>query len=136
MLKKFSFIVILMSAVTLTDCTETESDSQILSRLATLVTILEDQDGSVLDLSQQRVYIDPGKIAINNQGLIVYSTDKEMIILPELFSGCNGCYVSCSDRDLEMLYQSDGLRAWWCSGCKRMRKMNDYGCCTSCCRKL
>lgn len=125
-----------MSAFTLADCTETEYDSQTLSRLATLATILEDKDGSVLDFSQQRVYVNPEKIGITNQGLIIYTTAEREVLLPELFSCDNGCFVSCSTKDLEILSKNDELRIWWCNGCQAFRRMDDYGRCKGCGRKL
>lgn len=45
-------------------CIAGELDSQTLSRLETIGALLEDQDSSYLDLSQQRIYLHPEKITL------------------------------------------------------------------------
>lgn len=135
MFKKMSFIAILLGTFTLADCTEIGSDSQTLSRLTALGAILENQDSSSIDLSLQRVYLNPEKITITNHG-VVYVTDEKTVVLPELFSSNNGCFISCSYKDLETLSQNDEIRIWWCDSCKAFRSMDKYGHCKSCGRKL
>ena len=136
LLKKLSFVVILISVCTLANCTEADCDSQTLLRLKTLAVILEDHDASVFDLSQQRIYVNPEKIAITTQGLIVYVTNEKTFVLPELFSDCGGCFVSCSNGDLKMISENEELLIWWCGVCKGFRNMDRYGKCTRCGNKL
>lgn len=136
MFRKLSFIFICINAFIFADCNSSETDSQTLLRLATLAAVLEDQEGSNLELSEERIYIDSQKIGITDQGIICYRTDQTTFLLPELFSDSKGCFVRCSNADLEMLSQTEELRYWWCSGCNRMRKMNKYGHCWACGRKL
>ena len=136
MLKTLSFIVIFMCAFGSAKCNEIEDESQILLRLAALATILEDQDTPLLDSSQQRLYVDPEKIAISKQGSIVYATNDKTVVLPELFSNCSGCFVNCSEKDLQTLSRADELRAWWCPKCRRIRNMDQWGRCTKCGTKL
>lgn len=136
MLKRVSFIVALMNSLVTGNCNETESNSQTSIRLESLAAILNDLDNTAIDLPMQRVYVDPHKISINDQGIITYETSKKIIILPELYSSQQGCFVKCSERDLEILSNNDDIRIWWCPSCKAFRSMDRYNRCTRCGRKL
>jgi hypothetical protein len=136
MLKPFSFMIMLMSVCALGNCIEGEGNRQTLSRLTTLAVVLEGHDASGLDLSQQRIYLDPQKIAVTNEGLITYAANQKTVILPELFSASEGYFVRCSEKDLEILSKDDELRMWWCSVCRGIRNMDKSGRCTTCGHKV
>lgn len=136
MLKQLSLIIVLASFFSFANCTENDCSRQTLSKLETLAIVLEDQDASVLDLDQQRAYVDPQKLDVTEDGLIAYTKNTKSILLPELFFASEGYFVKCSEEDLQMLCKNENLRIWWCGTCKAFRSMDKWGRCTRCGRTL
>lgn len=138
MLQCISFMIITIGILcSSANCRENEYASQASARLQALATVLEDQSSLGLNLSLQRVYINPKNITITDQGSIVYTTENaKTAVLPELFSSLDGCFVRCSESDLKILSKSDDLRMWWCKTCKRVRSMDNWGRCTGCGKPL
>lgn len=116
-------------------CNDLQPDSQTLLRLNALASVLENQDCGELDLSQERVYVNPLKMRATSHGMVLCSENDEEILIPELLSDYNGCFVRCTEDDLKMVAKNNNI-GFWCNSCSAFRAMDKYGRCVRCGNKL
>ena len=106
--------------------------NQELPRLKAIALILCGDEGvERLDLSNHRIYLDPGRIVVTDCGIFYFKGCQE-ILLPELFSDHLGCFLRCTWEDLSVLSEIEELQVWWCRGCNRLREMDRFGRCCRC----
>ncbi|MFI5333729.1 MAG: hypothetical protein ACHQT8_01005 [Chlamydiales bacterium] len=132
---RLSFLIICLTFFSAAHCNCHPADSQRLSKVETIGALIAHAPEAILELRDDRLYLNLEKIVPTNKGLIALASDHLEIAIPELYSDAAGCFIPCTGEDLMQICQDD-LRIWWCDTCRALRSMDKWGRCTRCGRKL
>lgn len=79
--------------------------------------ILANEENCVVGCSEDRIYLNPSRIHLTEQGLYLNLNDADYVLLPTLNSDNNGCYVS-DNRVQAKKWQCPYCHYWWDYGKK------------------
>jgi len=133
------FIILALSVVTSLKgkCSNADYECQTTPRLTILSHIIKHNAEVVVDLQENRLYLNIQHIRSTTDGIAVdLENTTEKLLLPEIYEDHLGYFILCSYDDLLAITSSDDLRTWWCPTCKAFRKMTKYQHCSVCGRKL
>jgi len=78
---------------------------------------------AIMKVDEDRIYFDPSRLFVEDEGIFLISDSSKAILLPYLFFSSNGVYIKSSEK----------IVAWWmCTVCGRYYKFEPPPFCDKC----
>lgn len=86
---------------------------------AGLERILTTKNPAILQVVEDRIYVNPAQVFLTNHGIFLRIHDQEFIPIASVYSDGQGCYTSLAENRICNLIPVDQFWPWHCKKCGR-----------------